>query len=224
MKAIDIMVRDVVTVTPDDSVSHAVELLAKHDISALPVVDGEGRLTGVLSEADLIHRVEIGTEKKQPWWVEAVTPAAALAADFAKAHGRRVHEIMSTDVVTAGEDAPLAEIAALLERHRIKRVPIVRDGKLIGIVSRSNLIQALASSHAPAAPALETDRSIRQEVMARLAEQKWSGFDSRNVIVHDGNVHLWGLVSSKAEREALLALAEEVPGVTTVTDEMIPAY
>jgi hypothetical protein len=181
-------------------------------------------LVGVLSEADLIRRTEIGTEKKLPWWLEAVTPAASLAADFAKAHGRRVSEIMSTDVVTAAEDAPLAEIATLLERHRIKRIPIVRGNKLVGIVSRSNLIQALASLSTSATSATDTDRHIRQELLGRLADQAWSGFDSRNVIVNGGNVHLWGLIGSPEERKALLALAEEVPGVAHVTDEMIPAY
>ena len=224
MKAMDVMVRDVVTVKPNDDVAHAVELLVKHDISALPVVDDQGAVVGVLSEADLIHRAELGTEKSRPWWLEAITPAASLAADFAKSHGRRVEEIMSTRPVTAAEDAALAEIAALLERHRIKRVPIVRDGRLVGIVSRSNLIQALASSQAAPQQTTEVDRQIRQELLTRLAEQPWSGFDARNVIVQGGTVHLWGLVGSEAERKALLALAEEVPGVARVSDEMIPAY
>jgi len=224
MKAMDVMVRDVVTVRPDDLVARAIELLAKHDISALPVVDSNGRLVGVLSEADLIHRGEIGTEKKRPWWVEAVTPAASLAGDFAKAHGRWVGDVMSTNVVTAAEETPLAEIATLLEKHRIKRVPIVRDGRPVGVVSRSNLIQALATAKAPITTADENDRNIRDKVLNRLAQQPWTGFDSRNVIVTGGNVHLWGLVGSEPEHQALLALAREVPGVVTVTDETFPAY
>jgi len=224
MKAMDVMVRDVVTVKPDDQVAHAIELLAKHDISALPVVDNSGRLVGILSEADLIHRSEIGTEKHRPWWVEAVTPAVSLASDFAKAHARWVGDVMSTHLVTATEETPLAEIAALLEKHRIKRVPIVRDGKPVGVVSRSNLIQAMATAKAPAASADDKDRDIRHEVLARLAKQPWTGFDSRNVIVTGGNVHLWGLVGSEPEHQALLALAREVPGVVTVTDETFPAY
>ena len=146
MKAIDVMVRDVITVRPDDDVADAVRLLADYDVSALPVVDEDENVIGVISEADLLHREEIGTEKQRPWWLEAVTPASTLAGEFAKSHGRRVSEIMSTDVISASEATPLGEIAALLERHRIKRVPILRSGKLVGIVSRSNLIQALASS------------------------------------------------------------------------------
>ena len=132
---------------------------------------------------------------------------------------------MSDEVITATEDAPLAEIAALLERNRIKRVPILRDRKIVGIVSRSNLVQALASNSAPSALSEDTSRTIRNELLSRLADQQdWTDFGSRNIIVTDGKVHLWGLISSDAERKALIALAEGVPGVKQVVDEMIPAY
>jgi CBS-domain-containing membrane protein len=226
MKAQDVMVRDVVTAHPDMKVSEAIELLAEHDVSALPVVDDDEQVVGVISEADLIRREEIDSVKHRPWWLEAVTPTATLAAEFAKAHGRRVAEVMSTDVVSAGEDASLAEIAALLEKHRIKRVPIIEDGRLVGIVSRSNLIQAMAmaTSHPQAAVPSESDRSIRLELLSRLGEQDWTDFGDRNVIVTDKTVHLWGLVGSPEERKALLALAEGVPGVARVSDEMIAAY
>ena len=137
MKALDVMVRNVVTVKPDDQVTEAIKLLAEHDVSALPVVDDGNNVVGIISEADLLHRQEIGTEKYRPWWLEAVTPASTLAGEFAKSHGRRVAEVMSTDIVSAAEDTPLGEIATMLERHRIKRVPVLRGGKLVGIVSRS---------------------------------------------------------------------------------------
>jgi len=225
MNASDVMIHDVITVKPDDEVSDAIKLLSEYDISALPVVDDDGKLVGVLSEADLLHREEIGTEKQHPWWLEAVMPASKLAAEFAKSHGRRVEEVMTTDLVTATQDASLGEIAMLLERHRIKRIPIVDDGELIGMVSRSNLIQALASSQAQDADTEPVeDRKIRLDLLDRLADQKWTDFGERNVIVNDGIVHLWGLVSTEAEHKALLALAEEVPGVVSVSDEMIPAY
>ena len=145
MRAIDVMVRDVVTVRPDTDVADAVKLLAEHDVSALPVVDGEGNLLGILSEADLIHRAEIGTEKRRPWWQEAVTGASTLAEEFAKSHGKKVGEIMTSGAISVSEATQLSEIAALFEQKRIKRVPVVKDGKLVGIVSRSNLIQALAT-------------------------------------------------------------------------------
>jgi CBS domain-containing protein len=225
MKALDVMVRNVITVKPDDQVAEAVKLLAEHDISALPVVDDGNNVVGIISEADLLRRQEIGTEKHRPVADEAVTPASTLAGAFAKSHGGRVAEVMSTDVVSAAEDTPLGEIATMLERHRIKRVPVLRGGKLVGIVSRSNLIQALASSRAPASGAGgEADRKIRHELLDRLGQEDWTDFGERNVIVSGGIVHLWGLVGSPEEHKALLALAEGVPGVASVADEMIPAY
>jgi len=224
VKAMDVMVRDVVTVTPSDKISDAIRLLAEHDVSALPVVNHDKTVVGIISEADLLHREEIGTEKQRSWWLEAMTPATTLAAEFAKSHGRRVEEIMSTDIISASEDTPLGEIATLLEKHRIKRLPILRDGKLVGIVSRSNLIQALASLQSKTAKVPDSDRKIRLELLDRLREQDWTDFGERNVIVSDGVVHLWGLVSSREEHKALLALAESVPGVVDVSDEMIPAY
>ena len=224
MKAADVMVRDVVTVKADDSVADAVKILADHDISALPVVDETGAVIGVISESDLMRREEIGTEKHRPWWLEAMTPVATLAGEFAKSHGRKVGEIMSDTVISASEETPVGEIANLLEKHRIKRVPILRDGKLVGVVSRSNLIQALASSQVPASADVRSDRSIRHELLDRLDDQDWTDFNSRNVIVRDGVVHLWGLVGSPEEQTALIALAEQVPGVKTVADETFPAY
>lgn len=224
MNAIDIMVRDVATVTPDDTVADAIKLLISHDVSALPVVDDDHHVIGMISESDLVHREEIGTEKHRPWWLEALTPASTLATEFAKSHGRRVAEVMSTKVVSATEDTPLGEIANLLEKHRIKRVAILRDGKLVGMVSQSNLIQAIASAQSTAATAVDSDRAIRGEILDRLSHQDWTDFGSRNVIVNDGIVHLWGLVGSAEEHKALLALAEDVPGVVRVSDETIPAY
>jgi CBS domain-containing protein len=226
MKARDVMVRDVITIGPDEDVSRAAQMLADHDISALPVVDEQRRMLGILSEADLLRREEIGTEKRRPAWLEAVTPSSRLAADYSKAHGRKVRELMSETVITAAPDALLSEIAALLERKRIKRVPIVEDGKLVGIVSRANLIQALASAPVPMPSTRNSgsDQAIRSQILDRLASQPWTGFGERNVIVADGVVHLWGLVGSSEERKALFALAESVPGVQGVSDELISSY
>jgi len=224
MKASDVMVRDVITVRPETGVDAAVRLLAEHDVSALPVVDVNGRLVGIISEADLIRRIEIGTEKHRSGWLESITAASTLAAEFAKSHGKKVGEIMTTDVVSVSEDTSLSEIAALFERKRIKRVPVIRNGQLVGIVSRSNLIQALASRIGAGGEQQNTDRRIRSELLSRMQGQKWTDFGSRNIIVSDGVVHLWGLVGSEEERTALTALAEEIPGVVRVADEMIPAY
>ena len=131
---------------------------------------------------------------------------------------------MTSGAISVSEDTPLSEIATLFERKRIKRVPVVKDGKLIGIVSRANLIQALATVVGRMDQHDETDRQIRLDLLSRLREQSWTDFGSRNITVSDRVVHLWGLVGSEAERKALTALAESVPGVSRVSDEMIPAY
>jgi CBS domain-containing protein len=224
MIASDVMVHDVVTIGPEEDVSKAVKLLVDHDISALPVVDDERRVIGILSEADLLHRDKIGTQQHRAWWLEAVTPASVLALDYAKSHGRKVAEVMSEDIISADENTPLSDLANILEKNRIKRVPILKDGKLVGIVSRSNLIQALAS--APSQPENDqlADRGIRSAILARLAEQSWTDFGERNIVVTNGVVNLWGLVGSPEEHKALLALAESVPGVREVSDEMIASY
>ena len=223
MNASDVMVRDVVTVGPEDEVSKAVQLLVDHDISALPVVDSEKRVIGILSEADLLHREKIGTEKTPA----VVARASVLALEYAKSHGRKVSELMSENVVAADENTSISELANVLEKHRIKRVPILKDGKLVGIVSRANLIQALASAPSKVEGDQLTDLTdwgIRAAILARLAEQSWTDFGERNIVVTNGVVHLWGLVSSPKEHKALLALAESVTGVREVSDEMIASY
>lgn len=225
MLARDVMTTKLVTVTGSTAVHKAARLMADHDVSALPVVDESGGIVGVISEADLIRRGEIGTEAKRPWWVEAVMPASSLAQEFLRAHGQEVRELMSTRVVSAPPTATLGEIATLMERHRIKRIPIVEDGLLLGVVSRANLVQALASTPAGAASReIDSDRAIRAELLSRLAQQGWTDFGDRNVIVSNGVVHIWGLVGSPAEREALVTLAHEIPEVVRVEDEMFPAY
>jgi len=224
MHARDVMTTKLVTIGETATVREAATLMSENDVSALPVVDEQGRLVGLLSEADLLHRKEIGTQLVRPWWLEAVTPASTLAAEFLQAHGTAARELMSKKVVSAAPSAPLSEIAALMERHRVKRIPIVEDGRLIGIVSRSNLVQALASAPPSVGKTIEQDRVIRAELLSRLAQQRWTDFGDRNVTVSDGIVHIWGLVGSPAEREALAALAAEVPGVKRVADEMFPAY
>ena len=224
MNASDVMVRNVITIGPKALVSEAAKLLSENDISAVPVIDEQGNVAGILSEADLMRREEIGTEKKHYGWLEAVMPATMLAEEFAHSHGKKVEEVMSKHVVSAKPDTPLGEIATLLERNRIKRVPIIEQGKIVGIVSRANLVQALASASSAVTETADADRAIRLEILSRLADQSWTDFGDRNVTVVDGEAHIWGLVGSPEERTALTALAESVPGVIGVKDEMFPAY
>ncbi len=224
MNASDVMVRNVITIGPKALVSEAAKLLSENDISAIPVVDDQGNVVGIISEADLMRREEIGTEKKHYGWLEAVMPATMLANEFAKSHGMKVEEVMSAHAISANADTPLAEIATLLERNRIKRVPIIEQGKIVGIVSRANLVQALASTTSVITKTTDADRAIRLDILSRLADQSWTDFGDRNIVVANGEVHLWGLVGSPEERRALTALVESVPGVTSIKDEMFPAY
>jgi CBS domain-containing protein len=211
-----------VTVHPDTDVSEAIKLLAKHDVSALPVISVDGNWLA-FCEADLLHRAEIGTETRgRPVWLESLTGASTLAAEFAKSHGQKVSEVMTDGAVAVDEEMPLGLIAALFEKKRIKRVPVVKDGVLVGIGSRSNLIQALASAIGHSEEHhVDGDRRIRDDLLSLLAEQQWTDFGNRNVTVSGGTVHLWGLVASPEEHKALLALAESVPGVKRISDEMI---
>jgi len=219
--AADIMAREVVTIGPDESVARAAALMTANDVSALPVVNTDGRLIGIISEADLLRREEIATAARRPSWVKSITPATTLATDFVKSRSKRVADLMSKDVISVSEFASLNDIAALLERNRIKRVPVVRGDQLVGIVSRGNLIQALASAAVTTEASSDSSRSIREEVLARLKEQSWTDFAGQNVIVKGGEVHLWGLVRSEDERKALIVLTQGVPGVTKVIDETI---
>jgi CBS domain-containing protein len=226
MLARDVMTAELVTVQPSTPVLEAARLMSQHDVSALPVLDERARMVGMLSEADLLHRHEIGTAVSRPRWLEAFTPATQLAKEFEQAHARTVGELMSTEIVSAPPSLPLGEVAALLERHRIKRLPIVEGDRLVGIVSRANIIQALASSKAvPQSDAMiDKDRAIRSTLLSRVAQQRWTGFSERNVVVSGGVVHLWGLVGSPEERHAITTLAAEIPGVSNVVDEMIAGY
>jgi CBS domain-containing protein len=213
------MVRDVVTIGPDAMIQDVASLLLKSRISALPVVDAAGKLVGIVSEGDLLHRAEADTERKHSWWLRMLSSNESLAAEFIKSHARKVSDIMTRRVVTASPDTSLREIATLLERNGIKRVPIVENGKLVGIVSRANLIQALATVPAPT-PAKD-DSVLREEVMAKISSKAWVRPSLLNAIVHEGTVELWGTVATTSEKDAVRVIAEITPGVRAVKDNII---
>jgi CBS domain-containing protein len=222
MKAADVMVANVVTVHPDASVRDVAKLLLSNRISAVPVVAKNGDLVGIVSEGDLIRRVETETERRHSWWLELLIGNTPLAAEYVKTHARTVGDIMTRNVVTATPDTPLRDIAGLLEKNSIKRVPVVKNRKVVGIVSRANLVQALASRwdeqerrHAG------DDLSIREEVMARLDAEPWTRYAPINVIVHDATVDLWGVVDTETARKAVRVVAEVTPGVRGVNDNLV---
>lgn len=219
----DIMTREVVTVAPDADISEIVSLLITHNISGVPVVK-DGEVVGVISEGDLLRRAELHTEAHRPRWLEMFTADTVLAGEYARSHARRAESIMARDVVTIADDRPLAELAALMEQRRIKRVPVLRDGKLVGIVSRSNLVRALASRIAPLPVNDRTDdRALHDAIEAELRRQSWAPFLIQcSIVVEDGVVHLWGRMRSDEDRKAVIAAAENVAGVKKVVDHTAP--
>lgn len=219
MQARDVMTSPVITAKPTDTVAYVAKTLLEHRIGAVPIVDDEGKVVGIVSEGDLVRRVEAGTERRRSWWLEALLDDSTLELEYIKAHGRTAADVMRKPVVTAAPDAPLYEIASLFEGHSIKRVPIVENGQLVGIVSRANLIQAVATPRASLDIPL-TDSMIREKVMARLREQPWSHAWRLNVTVDDGVVDLWGIANAETERKALRVLAETTPGVRAVHDHL----
>lgn len=221
MKAADVMVSNVITVGPDAVVQDVADLLLKNRISAVPVVDEKGSILGIVSEGDLLRRAEAGTERHRPWWLEFLTDRSALAADYVKSHARKVTDVMTRRVITATPDTPLAEIATLLEKNGIKRVPIVKDGRIAGIVSRANLLQALASLRRETGPTSTIDDArLRESIVAQLKAQVWARPSLLNIIVRDGIVELWGMVDSQAEKRAVRVTAEQTAGVRAVNDNL----
>jgi CBS domain-containing protein len=221
MKAADIMTTDVVTVAENATAKDAAALMLRHRVSALPVVDASGKLVGIVSEGDLMRRAEIGTEWEWSWWLELLTSNRTLAEDYIKTHGRKVSQLMTRDIVTAAPDTPINDIALLLERHGIKRVPIVEKGKIVGIVARANLVQALASLkvETPEKQAGK-DKQIREEVRDRLKGAPWRPW-LLNITVRDGVVELWGVANSAEEKTAAGVAAENAPGVVKVNNHII---
>jgi len=224
MRASDVMVRAVVTVSPDTTVEALARLMINLRIGGVPVLEKDGVLVGIVSEGDLLRRVEIETERHRPRWSEQFSSNSQRATEYIKSHARRVRDIMTREVFTVEAAATLGEIADLLEARKIKRVPVVHDGKVVGIVSRADLLKVLASGGI-GTPDEEADRTIRLQLLAELRDQNWTDTTEDRVVVAKGIVHLWGLVRSEEERRALRIAAENTPGVRGIEDhtQLAPA-
>lgn len=220
MQAKDIMTADVQTVSPTTPVSAIARLLLDRRISAVPVVDADDRVLGIVSEGDLMRRTEAGTARRRSWWLELFSDDSALAREFVRSHGLHAADVMTPHVVSVTENTDIAQIAELLDSRSIKRVPVVRDGKLVGIVSRADMLRALVASKAPVRKAASGDAELRDEIMARLRSQPWGETLMLNVVVENGVVELWGAARSDDQRQAIRVLAERVPGVRSVRDEL----
>jgi CBS domain-containing protein len=220
MKAHEVMSRDVVTISSEEPILHAVRIMLQRKFSGLPVVDAAGTLVGIVTEGDLLRRVETGTVRRRPRWIEFVAGPGRLADEYAHAAGKFVKDVMTRDVATVTEDAELETVVGLMEDQHIKRLPVVRENKVVGIITRQNLLRQLAGL-AKAQPSVRSeDNEIRERLLAELEKQPWAP-QMLNVIVTNGNVKLVGTIFDGRQRNAIRVLAENVPGVKSIDDELV---
>jgi CBS domain-containing protein len=220
MKARDIMTTKVVTVSPETPVRDVAALMIEKHISGVPVVNDNGVLVGVISEGDLLRRPEIGTEKHRRRWLSFFTRADEQAREFTKSHALHAGDVMTKQVVHVDEDTTLGKVVEMMEKHNVKRLPVLTHGKLVGIVSRRDMLRALAWQAAPMPPPPESDAAIRAIMNDVLKNEEWAMSAIVNVIVSEGIVHLWGVIDSDEQRQALRVAAENIPGVTGVEDHL----
>ena len=220
MRARDIMTTELVTVAPSTSVSALAQLLVERKISAAPVVD-DGKLVGLVSEGDLLHREEVGTEEQPSWWRELFRSTEDRAKAYLKAHGQKAADVMTTSLMTVGPDAEIGEIAEVMERHHVKRVPVVDQGRLMGIVSRADLLRLLvkAADHS-SEPVAVSDQQLAQAVLDEIQKAGLATTTTLNVICTDGTIGLWGFVASETERQAVEVAAQGTKGVKGVDNHL----
>ena len=218
MKAKDVMTSPVISVEPDASIWQAVRIMLQRRISGLAVIDKDGRLVGMVSEGDFLRRAETGTQRQRPHWLEFLLGPGRLADEYTRSHSRKVQDIMTSDPMTVTEDTSLEEVVHIMEKRRIKRLPVVRGKEVVGIVSRANLVHALAGVACELMPTTVSDEAIRTRLLSDLAKEPWAPVALIEVIVRNGVVELWGTITEERQRAALIAAAENVPGVKAVHD------
>jgi CBS domain-containing protein len=215
----DVMTRNMIVVNAGDPVLKAARLMLQNRISGLPVVDANSDLVGMVTEGDFLRRGEIGTQRRRPKWLEFLIGPGRLAQEYVRACGRKVEEIMTPEPYAVAETDSLETVVEMMERYRIKRLPVLRDGRMVGIISRANLMHALAAldrgAHAPAGD----DTALGDRVADALSSQSWA--PHINIVVNDGIVELWGVITDERERQAILVAAENVAGVKAVHDHMV---
>lgn len=220
MRARDVMTSDVATARPEMTVKDIASLMVARHISGLPVVSKDGEVVGMVSESDLLHRSEIGTADDESALAQLFTRADEVAQHYVKAHGKKVHDVMSRPVVSVDEDSELSHVADTLDRNRVKRVPVIRQGKVVGIISRSDLVRALSRVDVRESKVQLGSGLIHQTVTDAMRELSWIDTSYVNVTVKGGVVHLWGYVQSEDQRNALCALVEDMPGVDRIDDHL----
>lgn len=219
MHAHQVMTRNVITVTPETAIADAAAMMLKHHISGLPVVDTAGHLVGIVSEGDFLRRFEIGTQRKRPNWLQFFLGPGREASEFVHERGRKVGEVMTCDPIKVAEDTPLDELVQTMERHGIKRLPVMRDDQLVGIVTRANLLRAVADMAREVPDPTADDDHIRERVTRALMATGWRPVGLQ-VTVRDGIVHLHGIIIDERSRQATIVAAENVAGVRQVHDHL----
>jgi CBS domain-containing protein len=219
MREHQIMTRQVITIVADASIVDAANIMLEKHISGLPVVDAAGKLVGIVSQGDFIRRAEIGTQRKRGRWLKFLIGPGGAAADFVRERGRKVGEIMTPDPCTVTEDATLEDIVELMERNHVKRLPVLRGDRLAGIVTRTNLLQAVAGLTRDVPDPTADDDHIRNRIISAIEKFDWTPF-GLGVIVVNGVVHLSGVITNEKSREAAIVAAENVSGVTRVHDHL----
>jgi CBS domain-containing protein len=221
MRAEDVMTREVIAVAPDATVMEAARVMLEHHISGLPVVDKQGKLVGVLSEGDFLRRRETKTERRRGRWLEFLMGPGRVAEEYTHSHGRKVSEVMTPEVHTVSETASLEDVVEIMEHKRIKRVPVMCGEQVVGIITRSNLMQAMVSLAREAPPTAADDAAIRNRLLEEIDKQQWAPAATVNVVVRDGVVELWGMIVDERQRDALKVAAENIPGVKAVKDHLV---
>lgn len=220
MHAHEIMTSKVHTVGPGASIFEIAKLMTDERIGGLPVVDPDGNMIGIVSETDLLHRVETDTERKRKWWLAPFIDSDTRARDYVKSHGLKAADVMSRYVISVGKDTKLSEVADVLEANNIKRVPVLDYGKLVGMITRGDLVRMLAKANADRSIPDGDNASVHKELQERIRQQSWVNASYVNVVVEEQTIELWGFVESEAKRKALLILAREAAGRRRVVDHL----
>jgi CBS domain-containing protein len=219
MRAHQIVTRQVITVGPDTTIVEAAAIMLQNHVSGLPVVNASGRLVGIVSEGDFLRRAEIGTQRKRGRWLRFLLGPGSAATDFVHEQGRKVGEVMTPEPFTVTEDTLLQNIVQLMEKNNIKRLPVMRSDQIVGIVSRSNLLQAVAGLAREVPDPTADDDHIRDRITAAIAKNDWMPF-GLNVVVCNGVVHLNGVITEERARKAAIVAAETVAGVREIHDHL----
>ncbi len=221
MQAKDIMTRDVATVPPDASVREAAKLMTDRRLSGLPVIAADGRAVGILTASDLLHRIEMGAERRRTsWFASFFASPDELARQYAKDHGRKVYEVMSRHIISVLEDASLSEVADVLDSNGFKRVPVTRDGMLVGVISRGDLVRVISQASFNEPVPRSDDAALQRAILQQMRQQRWLDGGFVNITVKDGTVDVWGTVASKEQHTALLVLVTEIAGTAVVEDHV----